>query len=623
MRGSFSPVVAWCQQLFNFSGTLAGHLANRSDRQLLPAVLGIVRNILRSTSPTVAVWGCRILSRLGFDLNRQNMGPLCWKWFTFTGRAGSPDLEGEDRGAPPASSSSISGLRAVVECYRKHPALKNPLGMVIEQFGRGHHLALYARHLPLAMADAHPAEFVGFLHEILVGFVQDNRKSKDTFVREGVAAFVMETAQGCADAQEAAARLSAWQSGWGGAAGTGADGDTPGADLATLRIAAFGLLADAWISFAEYEEAMEGTMGAGGAFSKRSLGHLTKGARDANIRVQMSALATLFHLLDAFARQNSAHAPIMFKTLVFLQIENHEHTVIREFIVANMIRALDSMPAAPVGVMVDPLVKMTSLHGYANLDFDLFIALAKHPRLGLKQAIQLLDLLGIMCLNDPVFGRAASVPFLIVVNRLHAQRPLIEYIDRFSKVALSMFVHVETTLLQATRMSQYKTQALRKKAGKKKGDKAGGSDPTLLPLGLPSADLRQTAHVRRTLILETLAKVAHLQHAAVNRRLAMLLDAANKRYVRAKRSAGPGRVDSNKDGKADAEATEKEGHRGLQELRDFCSGMNDDGPEDGGDGLGGDGAMGGGAGEGLDRWGDPNAEGDPQAWGAALDGGRV
>ena len=38
VRGSFSPVVAWCQQLFNFSGTLAGHLANRSDRQLLPAV---------------------------------------------------------------------------------------------------------------------------------------------------------------------------------------------------------------------------------------------------------------------------------------------------------------------------------------------------------------------------------------------------------------------------------------------------------------------------------------------------------------------------------------------------------------------------------------------------------
>ena len=149
------------------------------------------------------------------------------------------------------------------------------------------------------------AEFVGFLHEILVGFVQDNRKSKDTFVREGVAGFIMETAQGCADPQEASARLNAWQSGWGGGSGDG----EPGADLATLRIAAFGLLADAWISFVEYEEAMES--GAGGAFSKRSMGHLTKGARDTNIRVQMAALATLFHLLDAFARQNSAHAPIM------------------------------------------------------------------------------------------------------------------------------------------------------------------------------------------------------------------------------------------------------------------------------------------------------------------------
>lgn len=69
-----------------------------------------------------------------------------------------------------------------------------------------------------------------------------------------------------------------------------------------------------------------------------------------------------------------------------------------------------------------------------------------------------------------------------------------------------MFVHVETTLLQATRMSQYKTQALRKKAGKKKGDKKKKEKEPLLPLGLPSADLRQTAHVRRTLILETLAK---------------------------------------------------------------------------------------------------------------------
>ncbi len=58
-------------------------------------------------------------------------------------------------------------------------------------------------------------------------------------------------------------------------------------------------------------------------------------------------------------------------------------------------------------------------------------------------------------------------------------------------------------------------------------------------------------------------QVAHLRHAAVNRRLSVLLDAANKRYVRAKRSAGPGRVDSNKDGKADdPDKLEKEGLRG-------------------------------------------------------------
>ena len=67
----------------------------------------------------------------------------------------------------------------------------------------------------------------------------------------------------------------------------------------------------------------------------------------------------------------------------------------------------------------------------------------------------------------------ALVPFL--------GRPLIEHAAAhlvsigMTRIAVNthhlgeqVALHVETTLLQATRMSQYKTQALRKKAGKKR-----------------------------------------------------------------------------------------------------------------------------------------------------------
>ena len=70
------------------------------------------------------------------------------------------------------------------------------------------------------------------------------------------------------------------------------------------------------------------------------------------------------------------------------------------------------MPHVPVGVMVPPIVKQASLYGYNNHDFDFFITLAKHPRLTLRNSLLLVDLLGKICLNDPLFGRVATVPFL-------------------------------------------------------------------------------------------------------------------------------------------------------------------------------------------------------------------
>merc|ERR1712199_33367 len=106
--------------------------------------------------------------------------------------------------------------------------------------------------------------------------------------------------------------------------------------------------------------------------------------------------------------------------------------------------ALEKHPQVPVGVMVEPLTKQATLKGYSNNDFSGFITLAKHPRLSLRHGLLLGDLLGKIAINDPIFGRVASMPLLIIVNRFHNEPTMQEYIERFSKVALSMLMHIES-----------------------------------------------------------------------------------------------------------------------------------------------------------------------------------
>ena len=199
---------------------------------------------------------------------------------------------------------------------------------------------------------------------------------------------------------------------------------------------ALGLLSDLW---AEFPAAVESSMGT----PKAVLHLLKKGARESNVALQITSLTNLFNLLDEFAVKQNSYAPYVYKTLIFALIENHGNEIIRDFMTTNMMLTIDRLPNVPVGIMVEPLVKQATLHGYMNTDFDLFQVISKHARLGLRHGLILLDLLGKICLNDPLFGRVASVPFLRVTNRFHAQEPLQEYIERFCKVALSMFMHVE------------------------------------------------------------------------------------------------------------------------------------------------------------------------------------
>ena len=131
---------------------------------------------------------------------------------------------------------------------------------------------------------------------------------------------------------------------------------------------------------------------------------------------------------------------------------------------------LQQQPYIPVGILLKPLVKQATLYGYNNCDFDFFLTLAKHERLGLRHALLMLQFLGKVCLNDALHGRVSTVPFLVLVGRFHDSDVLHDFLEIFVEQALATLLNLHS-------------------------QKAGDA-----------------ASIRSTLCIELVAKLLHLPH---------------------------------------------------------------------------------------------------------------
>ena len=211
---------------------------------------------------------------------------------------------------------------------------------------------------------------------------------------------------------------------------------------------------------------------------RQALSALKRACRDQQPRMQIVAHAQLFDLLNNFLQRSHTLAPLLYKTLIFSLIEHHQSEFVRQFVASNMSLLMRRHQDLPVGVLIEPLLRQLALHGYNNLDFDFFVMLARHSKLELRHVLQLLDLVHGLCLVDALHGRLASVPYLVLLDRFHQDPAVTEAVQQHCAAALAMFMELE-----------------RQSAGGKSAD------------------------VRKTLVLEMLAKVANLAHPGFARPL--------------------------------------------------------------------------------------------------------
>mgnify|MGYP006279430489 CR=1 FL=1 len=147
---------------------------------------------------------------------------------------------------------------------------------------------------------------------------------------------------------------------------------------------------DIWVLFPEKLEARED-------IANQLVNLLKKLCCEKFLPLKVWANAQMFRLLDLFAEQRNQFAPTIFKNLAYSLVENHEDSTTREYIMKNMISMFENIPTIPVGFVVDPLVKLLQesegdTYFYNTIDFDFLCAIAKHPKLQPRNALQLIDI---------------------------------------------------------------------------------------------------------------------------------------------------------------------------------------------------------------------------------------
>eukprot|EP00357_Protocruzia_adherens_P031664 CAMPEP_0115033794 /NCGR_PEP_ID=MMETSP0216-20121206/40176_1 /TAXON_ID=223996 /ORGANISM="Protocruzia adherens, Strain Boccale" /LENGTH=1250 /DNA_ID=CAMNT_0002412373 /DNA_START=59 /DNA_END=3809 /DNA_ORIENTATION=- len=390
VKGVFDPVIQWYQDVYQNEGHLVDLIAQEETQGSVTMILGALRPGLLSKNGDVAVWAARLLSKLAFDFSDRNLISPAWEWFI----------------------SENGGVDASLMCFHRHAEIKESLVNVFIQFGRYNFMELFTLQLKTHLPN--PGEYLEVMHEFLIP-ISESRTSKEEIVNSGILDYWIDIALKQAQNEQRGPIAP--------------------------RLVAMHFACDLWLNFPEVFDEREDVTTSIQTVLKRA-------TRDKLKSVKSHALGLMFRMLDFFAGERNPYAPVFYKILTFCLVENHSDIGVRELLMSNFTYTFESLPTIPVGILVEPLIKQIQVsegvtYFYQVFDFDFFVTLARHPRLTIKNAIQLLDLLAKIYLNDVVYARPASIPFVLIVQRHSENETIQDFVQKYSKISLAMFMSLE------------------------------------------------------------------------------------------------------------------------------------------------------------------------------------
>lgn len=385
LKGDFDPVKIWLQEVYANSAKLVKLITAEINTDSLSFVMGTLKPGILSKNIEVVQWSFRVISRLVLDFNESGFLPQVWNWFL-----------------------TENVLELCVAALQRSG--KEIFGIVLEsllQLSQNNYRELFTIHFPNAVNDSkyHLEIAAEFLTHIT-----PSDSSYEEIANAGVCEYWANLALNLIDI------------------GNPIDS----------RVDALNFLVRILELFFSH-------IGDNDYLMNSIVGLVNRTCRDESVYLKTVSASYMFFLLEFLTEKKSNFAPVVYRTLTFLLMENNKKTLMREFLEKNFAGVFQSNSDIPIGILLDPFIKSLQISEVTLevCDFDFLASLAQHPRLNLKHAIQLIDIVGKLYLNDLFYAKAAGVTYTFLASRYVESEPMQEYLYMFSKYSLNIVLAFE------------------------------------------------------------------------------------------------------------------------------------------------------------------------------------
>ena len=307
LKENYRIVLEWYQTTFTQLPHLLELAEGEEGNNSLSFILNTFKLGFFSLNSDVVNFTCRLMGRLAQMLQQKRMSGSAWEWFI--------------------GSTPPSGLMSALFALRSNYHLGASLTSVLCTFGSFNYMELFTHYMKKEVGGDPEAYMECAL--ALCSPISEFKLYREELILSGVLNFWIDFASKFAEsAQDTYAETNPFR----------------------LRATAISLLVGVWQYF---PHAVQDSQHAPNYILKV----LKRSVRLKYQPLQITALTHLFKLLDIFANERNAYAPIIYKTLTFALIENHQDYSIRQYMMKNFLHVFDTIRTIPCAILLDPLFK--------------------------------------------------------------------------------------------------------------------------------------------------------------------------------------------------------------------------------------------------------------------------
>ena len=156
-----------------------------------------------------------------------------------------------------------------------------------------------------------------------------------------------------------------------------------------------------------------------------------------------SSISCLFYLLNNLGKIKNEDGPLIYKTLVFLFIEEYDDELIREFMLDNFSNFFLLNLKFPIDIFLAPYFKQIKLvKNISMADFNFIAVIIGHPRFTCQHALDLLDFILDITINNLIFSKSANM----LLNLIFSMKLLIKNKSVFEKAQNTFIQYINQML---------------------------------------------------------------------------------------------------------------------------------------------------------------------------------